>query len=869
VKLWNRIQYWLNRRQFEKELADELRFHRDMMQQDLELSSEAAARRLGNTTLAAEESRSVWTFAWLESLAQDLRYALRGFLQRPAFAFTVIGTIGLALGLNTTLFTIANAYVLRPFAVRDPHALYLFQWKTKETTRYRFSWTEFDHLRQSGAAFSDVMALELLIARVEGRGTLGLMVSPNYFDALGVQAAMGRTLLKDDGAVPGTGAVIVISDAIWRTRLGADPNVLGRKLQIHGQSLEIVGIMKPDFTGIDSTPIDFWVPLGMSPLMDADASLFGPQHPAKLAIVGRLKPQMSASRAKAELAVWARRMTADRNQSERATGINLIPRATAIPLNAEVVAVFSPLVVAFVLVLLIACANVANMMLARGLARQREIGIRLSLGAGRSRLIRQLLTESLSLAFPAAALGFAISELTVDASQRLMFATLPPEFARLIHVVDLAPDFRVFQFLLLAALVSTVAFGFAPALQVTRAALVEANRGDFSSSFRPARLRNALVIGQVAVCALLLITSAIVLRNGRSMATRDSRLDTHNVIDIRMQERFQLKAAARLRSEQWVDTVATASSAPLYGSLTALAVTPAGSSQENPAGYKFVSPEYFSFFRIPLRRGRNFTLEESNAEAPLAIISEATAARLWPNQDPLGQTLRFSPRATLRRYQKLPEFASARVIGVVGDVMSGWIGDGLDATCIYFPTNVGHPMNQSLLVRVKGDPEAIRSQIDATLTAVVPGAADQINPMDQVLAVQIYPFRAALWITGFLGVLALVLAVSGIYGVLSYLVSQRTREIGIRIALGASIAAVVRFVLSQSMRLTLAGIAVGLVLALAVARLVASRLLMLNFFDWLAYLAAVLAIGASALAASFFPAQRAAKVDPASTLRCD
>jgi predicted permease len=876
LRLWTRFLHLLKRDRFEDDLDQELRFHREMAQQDLlrrgvptEDITAATARALGNITLAQEDSREVWNFAIIESLLQDIRYAIRGFLQKPAFAATVIGTIGLALGLNTTVFTIFNAYVLRTFAVRDPYALQQFKWVTKNGPGHRFSWREFEELRRQKIAFDGLFACQTLQVRLEGFGTIGQLVSGDYFSTLGAGPSQGRTLLPEDAAVPGSGAVMVLSYGMWKNRFGADPNILGRKIMLHSQPLVVVGVTRPEFSGIENVPIDYWIPLSMAPLLDDSASLFGPGNPGRLWIVGRLKPDIAPEQAKAELTVWSRRTTAALPESEWATGAVLIPRATSIPINTEMIAIFAPLVVAFALVLLIACANVANMMLARGLARQREIGIRLSLGAARSRLIRQLLTESLLLALPAAAAGFIISQATIHLATKLMYATIPSEVGRWLHIADLSPDAHVFAFILIASVLCTVAFGLAPALQATRSTLVEANRGDFSNEHRPARLRNALVISQVTVCALLLICAAVVLRNGRNVAAQDVRLSTHGVLDVHLQERFQAKAAERLRSEPWVESVAAAWRAPLYGSLRAIPISTLGASGRLRAGYNFVSPEYFSAFRIPVLRGSNFSSEEANAGAPLAIVSERTAARLWPDREALGQSFQIAPDNEIDRYNRLPKFASARVIGVVGDVMSGRLADGLDSTLIYFPTSSVRRGNDSLLVRVKGDPEAMRSALDAVLAGTVPGAVDQINPMEQVLAMQIYPFRIFFWLLAFLGGLALVLTVSGIYGVLSYLVSQRMKEIGIRIALGASTGGVVRFVLRQSMRLAVAGITLGVLLALGVARLIASQLVMVNLFDTVAYLAVVLLVSLAALAASFFPAYRAVNVDTATTLRCD
>jgi predicted permease len=376
-------------------------------------------------------------------------------------------------------------------------------------------------------------------------------------------------------------------------------------------------------------------------------------------------------------------------------------------------------------------------------------------------------------------------------------------------------------------------------------------------------------VGQVTVCVLLLICSGVLLRASRKLQASDVRLVTDGVLEIRTYGNLYEKVVDRLNQEPWIESAGTAWRAPLFGPLRTIPVAPGSRTDFMQAGYNLVSPQYFEMFRIPLVRGRNFTVAESHSEAPVAIVSEATAARLWPGQDALGQSLRIEPDAKADAGKKLPGFHVARVIGIARDVISGWVGDGIDSTCIYFPTAPGAATSEALLVRVKGEPEVARRALDEAIASVSTGAASEVVPMQQALAMQIYPFRAASWIASFLGGLALVLSLSGIYGVLSYLVSQRTKEIGIRMALGASTAAVIRIVLSQSMRLAVVGIAIGATLALGVSRLFASQLQNVDTSDALAYIGSISLALAAALAASYVPSRRAASVDPVIALRCD
>jgi len=849
VRLWKNFRTWWRARQFEAELAEEIRFHR-------ELSGEAA---FGSVALALEESREVWGLAWLESWKQDVRYALRGFRRAPGFAAGVIATIGLGLGLNTTMFTVMNAYALRPYAVRDPRALYTFFMVVKNGRSRNFTWQEFQDLRRRSAPFSEVYASWGFPAQIGGSTVLAQAVSGNYFGMLSPGMAMGRPLTPGDN-----GPVMVVSYGVWRNHFGSDPAILGRKVFVRGQPFEVIGVSGAAFEGIDNFPVGLWVPAAMSPsVLDADP--FQPGHSGNLRLVGRLLPGVSPKAAKAPLLSWVRTFEPE------ATGIEMYSHATPIPVNQDTLLAFLPLLVAFALVLLIACANVSNMMLARALARQREIAIRVSLGAGRARLVRQLLTESVLLALPAAVAGFVISEATIRGAQTLLFATIPPALGRLLAIEDLSPDWRVFGFLLAVSVATAILFGLVPALQTTRSRIVETNRGDFSSDHRPARLRNLLVIAQVAVCALLLISTAIVLRGGARAAAQPVGLDLHGVWDVRAIARHQPQIFERLSAEPGVEAVAAAWRAPLYGDPRRMALTRAGAKEW--ASYAMVSPGYFAVFRIPVLRGRVFTEAEADAEAAVVLVGEGAARRFWPGQDAVGQTIQI-PRPAVRPdpyWTRLPQLTSARVIGVVRDVMSGMTANlSSDSNFVdfYFPTHAGAIGNDSVLVRLRDNADG-RRRLEAALDRIAPNVADILAPMEDVLAVQMYPFRAAAWVAEFLAGIALLMTVSGIYGVMAYLVSQRTKEIGIRVALGASAGAILRMVLRHSALLAGAGAAIGVTCALAVAPLFAHELAVIQPYDWIPYAATAAVVLAAAITASFHPARRAVGVDPVRTLRCD
>jgi predicted permease len=859
MKIWKRIRQWRRRKEFEAGLEEEIGFHREM----------AGGPAFGSVAMTLEDSRAVWRFGWLESVLGDVRYALRGFRKSPGFTLAVVGTIGAALGLNTTAFTVFNTYVLRPFAVHDPWALYRISWFGKNGMWHRYSWEQYQDLASRKSPFSDVIAEEGMLADVEGRALFGELVSGNYFTMLGAGVAQGRPLVPADGSAPGSGGVMVVGYDAWKNRFGADPNLVGKTLHLRGHAFEVVGIANPGFAGLESF-CGFWIPLSMEGAVRDERDLRALPKAERLELVGRLGVRPETARA--ELMVWSSGFGAEMPQEQRPARVDLLSAATSVPLTRDTILAFIPIFTAFGLVLLIACANVSNMMLARALARQREIGIRVSLGAGRARLVRQLLTESVLLAAPAAVTGFALSYLTIEGARRLLFATVPAAFGRILVVADLRPDWRVFGFILLASVIATLAFGLAPAIQTTRSRLVEANRGDFSGDYRPARLRSVLLATQVAVCSLLLIVTAIVLRSQNRMSALTVGLEVNGVWDVKMPEKYQATAAERLAAMPGVEVVAAAWHAPLYGKDFSTVIVPSGSRTRVPIGYNLVSAGYFPLFRIPILRGRAFTDVESDTTAPVAVVSESAARRLWPGQDAVGQTIGIPPADRHHPYfDRVPNVSEARVIGVARDALSGYLGNSTDrgATMIYFPTHRRAANNDSILVRVSGTPGAVRQRIAATLDAIAPSIYDMINPMDDILAMQLYPFQVAFWITAFLGGLALLITVSGIYGVMAYLVNQRTKEIGIRLALGAAAGDVVWMVTRQSARLAFIGVAVGVAMALGVAPVFAHEIEAIRPYDAMSYGMAVLVVMVAAVVASFAPSRQAVRVDPMTALRCD
>jgi predicted permease len=873
--LFLRLRGLLFRRTVERDLREELEFHLEMQARKHMRSGASAGEarqraraQFGSVDLAKEDARDVRRVRFFEELLQDVRYALRGFRRAPTFTITIVLTIALALGLNTTVFTIFDAYVLRPLAVRDPHALYEFTPVNAAGNGRWISWPQYDELARARTPFSEVLAQRFLFARMEGQPLFGELVTGNYFRMLGVGAELGRILLPEDAGAPGAAAVVVLSHAAWQSRFGGDSSIVGKRILVHGVSLQVVGVARAGFGGLEELPRDFWVPVTMLGALEAGPDLRGPAHPELLRVIGHLAPGVSVDRARAALTLWVRNTNTVPPDVRKATTVMLTSRATATSVSRSALVLLVPIALSFALVLAIACANVANMMLARGMARQREIGIRLSLGAARARLVRQLLTESVVLALPAGALGFVISSTTLDVGVRLMFATIPPEFGPYLRVLPLAPDARVFWFILVTAVAAAVFFGLAPALQATRASVVQAARGNFDTEHRPRRLRNALIVTQVTGAALLLITSGVLLRSSHRLQRIESGVRSHDVLQLDVLETARSRVLVQLGVERTVESVAAASSAPLDGSFKVVPVTGGAGRDPVAAFYSFVSSDYFSVLDIPLVSGRRFTRDEERTWSPVAIISQTTARRLWPGRDAVGRYITLGTDLLDRGNARADIPRELRVIGVARDAVSGALIFGPGRPVVYFPTSTA-ATGVRLLLRVRGEPERALREIDADLDRITPGAVDGIHGLEEMIAGTLYPFKAAFWVSSAIGVIALLLTLTGIYGVLSYVVTQRSREIGIRLALGASSRAVLGLVLGQSFRLAVIGLAAGSVLALGMSRLVASQLEFIDTFDALAYAGGAAIVLAACLGAALVPSRRAAHIDPVASLRQD
>ena len=908
--LFLRVRALMIPNRVERELDEELAFHIARETQKhiaaglspIEARTRAIAR-FGPVPLAADQCRDARGTAVIENLTRDVIYAFRTFRRAPLAALTIVATVALGLGLVAVVFTVYTLFFLRADAVRSPGELFAVELErsTDSGTDEHVSLArpEYDAMRRETSVFTDMAAmLDGGPPHVEGHLARSFLVTGNFFQVLGVQAALGRPLLPEDDQRTEGRPVIVLSHAGWHKLFQGERGVIGRRVMIGRAPFEIVGVMPDGFRGLGVTPPDYWAPLALAAQF-RDAR----EETIPIEVIGRLKPGLAPEAAAAAVSAWAtgradlppsRAGRASASPAEAFGGGGQTPpgrpiRAFLSPRQGTLSSdgfgvIFAPLFFAFGLILMIGCANVANLLLARGLSRQREIGIRLSLGASRRRIIRQLLTESLILSLAAAICGVVVARLLLDGALYAVIITLPPEIAQFMSLFNLtAPtsDWRVLVFLVVGAIASTVFFGLAPALQATRVDLVPAMHGELTRGARPRGARHALIAMQVGASVLLLVCAGVFLRGAVTAATKnpDVRSDVLRVSLETESRRAALLQA--LRSDPLVEAIAASSPA------TRGVVSPSVPAQAGPSSFpvyrEAVSSEYFALLGIDVVSGRGFTPAERTAEAGVVVVSETLARQLWPNGSGVGQQVRLdapqpaspeAPSSSAEARSAKVEVSSRTftVVGVVRDPGSA-SGSSLDTfRRVYLPTSIESP--EPWLLRMRGNAEQMRQTLLERLTAIDPTLINVIS-LQALARLQTYPLQIAFWVSVVLGGLALVLTVSGVFSVLSYVVEQQAKEIGVRMALGAATKNVVRLILWQSVRPVGIGLAAGGGLAAAVAIVLMTTPIAAEIGDSIdvldpgAYAASLLVIVASCVLAVSLPALRAARIDPIATLRRD
>jgi predicted permease len=882
--LFLRIRALVAPRRVERELDEELSFHIDRETakhiaaglSPIDARTRAIAR-FGSVPLAADQCRDARGTGVVDDLRRDIGYAFRTFRRAPLAALTIVATVALGLGLVAVVFTVYNMFFLRVDAVRSPGELFAVEQlpgRDGAEERTHFTRSDYDAVRRETSVFTDAFAMQSPgdpnLTRIEGHSAVAALVSGNFFQVLGVQAVLGRSLIPEDDERFAGRPVIVLSHAGWHKLFRGDRAVIGRRVVANGAPFEIVGVMPDGFRGLGVTPPDYWAPLALAGrFRDVDA---GREREVAIEVAGRLKPGLSPEAAAAALSVWASgRTDLPPSRAGRPIQIALAPRQGTLPSDGFAL-VFAPLFFAFGLILTIGCANVANLLLARGVSRQREIGIRLSLGASRKRIVRQLLTESLVLSLGAAACGLVVSWLFLEGVLHATMTTLPPDIAQFVTLFNLAapsPDWRILVFVVAGAIVSTVFFGLAPALQATRLDLVPTMRGEVTKDARPGRARHALIALQVGASALLLICAVIFLRGAMAASTAEPGVRTSDTVRVSIANEPRRAALLQaVTAHPVVAVVAASSRRPARGVIDTSVSRAAAAPSRLPVGRVTVSSEYFDVLGMDVMSGRGFTPAERTAEAGVVVVSETIARQLWPKGDGVGQVVRLeappsTPSADARSAEVEPS-RSVTVVGIVRDPS----GSSKD---VYLPTGPESP-ETSLFLRVRGNPEQARQALLERLASIDP--AVMILTLRTMAGMQAYMLQLGFWLTIVLGGLALLLTVSGVFSVLSYVVEQQAKEIGVRMALGATTSNVARLVLSQSIRPVGIGLAAGGGLAAAVAIVLMSTPLAaeignLKVLDPVAYAASLLVIVTSCALAVSVPALRAARIDPIATLRKD
>jgi len=802
----------------------------------------------------------------MRTLINDVRYGLRALLHNPGFTLVAVLALALGIGANTAIFSVVNAILLRSLPFRDPSSLVMVWEKSRLNDRNVVSPADYRDWKSQNHVFGDLAAvLDFLTVSLTGSGEPEELqagaVTPNFFRLIGVRPIIGRDFLPSE-ATSGHDHFVILSHRLWRRRFGSDPGIVGRSIILNGELNQVIGVLPPDFKW-NNRQTDVWLPYGIRP--DVDYRAVAGRY---MRVVGRLKPEVTLQQAQSEMSTIARRLEEQYPQFNKNWGINLVP------LHEQTVGEARPallvLLVAVGFVLLIACVNVANLLLAKAAARQREIAVRAALGAGRLRLIRQLLTESLLLAAAGGALGLLLATWGVDALVALGPRAIP-------RLSDIHIDPAVFAFTALVSIGSGILFGIAPAIDISRTNLSDALKEGGRSAMgtvRRRRVRSILVVSEMALALVLLIGAGLMIRSFQRLGVAHPGFNADHLLTLRTQLAsfkysqdpaviaFYREVVERLRRLPGVRSAGAINYLPLGGLASATGFTIVGRpdpgvGNEMVTGVRVVDPNYFRTMGMPLLKGRRFT-EHDNQQSPhVLIISQTLAQRYFPDEDPVGKKLNVMWRDT----------PSEEIVGVVGDILH----DGLEArpeAMIYWPAARMPYQFMTLVIRTDGDPMNMASTAIKEIRAMDPDQpVSDVRPMNTVVTESVSRQRFNMMLLGIFAAVALVLAAVGIYGVMAYSVTQRTQEIGVRMALGASRNDVVRMVVGHGFILALAGVGFGLAAAFALTRLMKSLLFGITATDPVTYGGLSLLLVTVAAIACYIPARRATRIDPLLALR--
>jgi predicted permease len=836
----------------------------------------AARRAFGNVTRA--EERFYESGRWLawDHLVQDIRFGLRSLRKCPGFTAVAVLSLALGIGANTTIFSYVNALLLRPpSVVAAPNKLCALWNRLPDGQYLQFSYPDYVYYRDHSQAFSGLVAYSSDPERVSWKTggetglVMGQLVSGNFFSVLGVKPILGRTFLPEEDQVPLRNPVVVLNHRFWQQRLGSDLGVIGKTLIFNGSSFSVVGVAPAHFSGIEAlSEPDFWTPIMMQRQISPGMDLLTTRTGYWLFVTGRPKPGIAPQQAQADLSVLEKQLAQAFPQSNKGWDAAVMPLSGLPPELNGVAAPVTGLLMAVVgLVLLIACANLANLLLARASRRTREMAIRSALGAGRGRIIRQMLTESamLSLAAGVVALGLSVF------SGPLLFKLKPPMLSFV--NIQLPLDWRVLAFTLLVSLLAGFAFGVAPALRSSKVDVVSRLKEEATGSPARNRLRNVLVAGQVAVCTILLIGAGLCLRSLASASSIDPgfRISNRLVVTLDLDilgysenrgREFYSQVIDKVGGLPGVESASVANHLPLGFARMATVVAidgyqPPPGLPGIPIDFMGVGPGYFHTLGVSLLSGRDFTRQDNQASPGVVIINEAMAQRYWPGQNPVGKqmSLAFGKRSPLE------------IVGVVATGKYRSLQEE-NQPFLFRPFAQAYEAQAALVVQTTGDPKTMLATVERAIQAVDPNLPVlDAETLAQYMSIPLFLPRFTGTLLGVFGVLALLLAALGLAGVVAYYVGLRTREFGVHMALGAEPRDVLALVVKQGMRLSLAGVVIGLVAALGLSRVLSGLLFGVRPTDPITYIGVALVLTATMLLACYLPARRATKVDPMVALR--
>jgi predicted permease len=817
----------------------------------------------------------------MDALLKDLRYGIRSLVKQPAFTAVAVLSIALGIGVNTTIFSFINSALFRPLPFAEPDRL------VRVWDGNAISYPDYVAYRDDTKVFSGLAAYTQrpmsLAVNGQSERIFGEFVSGNYFDVLKASPALGRGFLAEEDRTPGTHPVVVISHALWRQRFNSDPGIIGKSVSLNRQPYTVIGVASEKFVGASViSPPDLWVPLMMEPIINAGSRALTLPDSAWLMMLGRLRPDANLGAAQAAVETVAARLHQARRErksgpEERGgrTVAVTIARGLMVPPQgrAPALVVVGILMTVVSLVLLVACANVANMLLARAVKRRKEIAVRLALGAGRWRITRQMLTESVLLSVIGGGAGFLLALWGTD----LLMAFLPVSLMGNSLPPDLTPDVRVFGYTLLLSVATGVIFGLLPALQSSKPDVVAALKDErirFVGARRGLTLRNLLVVTQVAVSMLLLVTAGLFIRNLRNTQHPDPGFALNNGLmasfdlnaagyDSARGKIFQQQLLERLRASAQVQSASLAESVPMGsgGSKSVLYVEGEASNsvsrdESSLLNHTTVDTDYFKTMGITLVRGRDFNDRDTESSPDVVIVNETLARRLSPDGNAVGKRLRMDSKGDY-----------LQVVGVARDIKYHLLAEA-PLFFAYRPLSQNYRSTLTVHVRSPGEPSMVISQIRSEVKALdsdlpLTNVATMLEHMRLPLA----PAKLFAALSSAFAVLTLLLAAIGLYGVMAYLVGSRTHEIGIRMALGAQTRGVLKLIISQGMRLALTGIGLGLIAAFALTRVLASLLYGVSATDFLTFTGMAVLLASVALLACYLPARRATKVDPLVALR--